>query len=145
MQTLSLYEEGLREAQIHKWIESQKRGMDVGPAAVSDWYRRYWFRYCRIKRLEHLEGNRSWQEFSPADFGLIGTLLAREDLLLELILDRAYDGMENLDIICWAQTWGLPMARVIRILEHLDLNRGRLEPDNPPRFARGPLEVPLAS
>lgn len=134
--TQSLYEEGLREAERHKWIESQKLGHDMGESALRDWYRRYWFRYCRSKRLEHLTGSRSWQEFGTEDFGLIGTLLREGDLLLDMILDRAYYGMENLDIIRWAFDWGLPMDRVISILEQLDLNRARLEPSGPPRFAQ---------
>jgi len=131
----SLYEEGLREAERHKWIESQKRGMDMGESALREWYQRYWFKYCRYKVLEHLEGSRSWREFSADDFGLIENLLSEGDLLLDLILDRAYFGMENLDIICWAHTWGMPMHRVIEILEQLDLNRARLEPVGPPQFA----------
>jgi hypothetical protein len=44
--------------------------------------------------------------------------------------------MENLSLIVWAQDWGLPMARVIYILEQLNLNRAQLQPVDPPRFAR---------
>lgn len=135
MCTKSLYEEGLREAERHKWIESQKRGMDVGESAVNEWYDRYWQIYCRCRRLEHVCGSHSWREFDAKDFGLIEQLLEQGDLLLELILDRAYVGMENLDLIRWAHDWGLPMDRMLDILEQLDLNRGRLEPSGPPRFA----------
>lgn len=136
MQTLSLYEEGLREAERHKWIESQKHGIDLGDRALTDWYRQYWPLFCRLKCLEHLAGSRSWMEFAPEDFGLIGKLIRDEDLLLELILDRAHSGMENLDILVWAQEWGLPLRRVIYILEQLNLNRAQLWPSVPPRYAR---------
>jgi hypothetical protein len=135
VQMLSLYEEGLREAERHKWIESQKRGMDLGEWALGDWYRRYWPIFCRLKCLEHLAGGRVWREFAADDYGLVGKLLEQRDLLLELILDRAHCGMENLDIICWAHDWGMPMERVIRILEQLNLNRAQLDPSGPPRFA----------
>ncbi len=135
MDSGSLYDEGWREAERHKWIESQKRGRDLGESAVHDWYQRFWTRYCRSKCLEHLAGSRIWKEFDPGDFGLIESLLVEGDLLLELILDRAHSGWENLDIIRWTRDWGLPMERVIAILEQLDLNRARLEPDGPPRFA----------
>jgi len=124
----SLYEEGFREAERHKWIESQKRGMDVGPAALDEWYRRHWPHYCRHKRLEHLVGSRSWREFDNRDFGLIERLLAVDDLLLDRILDRVQIGMENLDLILWAMDWGLPMDRVVQILTQLNLNCARLEP-----------------
>lgn len=132
----SVHEEGLLEAERHKWIESQKRGADVGPSGVSEWYDRYWSIYCRHKCLEHLHGNRIWKEFDAEDFGLIEALLEEHDLLLELILDRAMFGMENLDLIQWALDWGLPRDRVIDILERLDLNQARIDPENPPRFAR---------
>ena len=104
MQALSLYEEGLREAQRHKWIESQKHGADLGDWALTDWYRRYWPLFCRLKCLEHLSGRCSWQEFAPEDFGLIGTLIRDEDLLLEMILDRAHAGQEN---FFWATASGM--------------------------------------
>lgn len=136
MQALSLYEEGRREAQRHKWIESQKCGKDLGDSAVTEWYRRYWPIFCRLRCLEHLAGCRSWSEFAPEDFGLIGKLIRDEDLLLEMILDRASGGMENLGLIVWAQEWRLPMERVLYILEQLNLNRAQLQPLDPPRFAK---------
>jgi hypothetical protein len=136
VQALSLYEEGLREAERHKWIESQKRGIDLGDWALSDWYRRYWPLFCRLKCLEHLSGSRSWCEFAPEDFGLIGKFIRDEDLLLEMILDRAHAGMENLDILVWAHDWSLPLKRIIYILEQLNLNRAQLSPTEPPRFAQ---------
>ena len=136
MQALSLYEEGLREAERHKWIESQKHGADLGDWALTDWYRRYWPLFCRLKCLEHLSGSRSWCEFALDDFGLIGTLIRDEDLLLEMILDRAQAGMENLSILVWAHEWDLPLGRVIYILEQLNLNRAQLWPSHPPQFAR---------
>ena len=135
MSSLSLYEEGLREALRHKWIESQKHGQDLGAQALSDWYRRYWPIFCRLKCLEHLAGSRHWREFAPDDFGLIGTLIRHQDLLLEMILDRAAAGMENLELICWAQDWGLPIDRVLTILEQLNLNRAQLTPEGPPQYA----------
>ena len=136
MQALSLYEEGLREAERHKWIESQKHGVDLGDWALTDWYRRYWPLYCRLKCLEHLSGSRSWREFALDDFGLIGSLFREDDLLLEMILDRAQAGMENLSILVWAQELDLPLARVIYILEQLNLNRAQLWPTHPPQVAR---------
>lgn len=135
MDILSLHEEGLIEAERHKWIESQKRGADAGESALSEWYQRYWSIYCRRKCLEHLKGSRNWREFASADFGLIERLYLKHGLLLELILDRAFCGMENLDLIQWSLDWGLPGDRLIDILEQLDLNRARLDPAGPSRYA----------
>jgi hypothetical protein len=125
---LSLYEEAVREADRHKWIESQKHGRDLGMHAIREWYRKHWPPYCRQKRLEHLQGEQCWQEFGDDQFGQLYSLLVAGDLLLDLILDRAYASWENLEIINWAIDWGLPLDRVVNILMQLDVNRARLDP-----------------
>lgn len=123
----SLYEEAYREAERHKWIESQKRGHDVGETAIREWYRLHWRRYCRVKRLEHVLGSGCWREFGD-DHGRLYSLIITGDLLVDRVLDRAYAGYENLDIINWALDWGLPIDPVIEILAHVDVNRARLDP-----------------
>jgi hypothetical protein len=47
-------------------------------------------------------------------------------LLLDRILDRLKTGAENLDVIRWAQEWGIRIEHVIQILEVLDINSRRL-------------------
>jgi len=125
---LSLYEDAVLEAERHKWIESQKRGRDLGQHAIREWYRLHWPRYCRYKRLEHLRGSRRWAEFSDESFGQLYSLIVQGDMLADRILDRVYAGHENLTIITWAIDWGLPIDRVLDILAQLDVNRARLEP-----------------
>jgi hypothetical protein len=124
---LSLYDEARQEALRHKWIESQKRGHDLGEPAIQDWYHQYWPRYCRFARVEHLEGCRRYREFGD-DFGHLYSLLIRRDLLTDRILDRFFAGYENLAIINWAMDWGLPVDEVIEVLVQLDMNRARLDP-----------------
>lgn len=133
----SLYEEALREAERHKWIESQKHGRDLGEGAIRDWYRMHWLRYCRYRRLEHVRGSRRWREFGDDNFGQLYSLIVAGDLLVDRILDRVYAGYENLEIINWAIDWGLPLSRVIDVLAQLDVNRARLEPAYIPGI-RGP-------
>jgi hypothetical protein len=53
-----------------------------------------------------------------------------------MVLDRAQEGHENLDLIVWAQDWNLPTERLIYILEQLNLNRAQLHAEGPPQFAR---------
>lgn len=125
---LSLYEEARREAERHKWIESQKRGCDLGDSAIREWYRLYWRCYCRHRRLEHLEGSRWYREFEEDRFGCLYSRIVTGDLLVDRILDRVYEGYENLDIINWALGWGLPVEPVLEILAQIDVNRARLEP-----------------
>ena len=125
---LSLYEEAVREADRHKWIESQKHGRDLGPQAVRDWFRNYWRSYCRCKQMEHLEGCRQWREFGDLGFGRFDLARDSSDVLLDRVLDRVRVGYENLEMITWAQEWGLPVERVLEILAIVDVNRARLEP-----------------
>lgn len=125
---LSLYDEALAEALKHKWIESQKHGCDLGEAALKDWFRKHWLPFCRMCRLEHIEGMQRWLEFAEHDFAQVYHLLCSGDLLLDRILDRMEHGYDNLEIINWALTWKLPMPRVLELLEMIDINRARLEP-----------------
>jgi len=124
----SLYEDALREAERHKWIESQKHGRDLGETAIREWFRVYWVLYCRSKRLEHVQGKRRWREFEQTAFGQLYSLIVAGDLLLDRILDRLDAGYENLDILLWALEWGLPIERIVSILEQIDVNRARIEP-----------------
>lgn len=124
----SLYEEARREAQRHKWIESEHHGRDLGDLAIRDWYHRHWLRYCRRKRIEHILGTMCWLEFGDDTFGCIYSLIVTGDLLADRILDRIDAGYENLCILNWAIEWGLAVDRVIDILTQIDVNRARLEP-----------------
>ena len=125
---LSLYEEAFREAERYKWIESQKRGCDLGDSAIEEWYRVHWAHYCRCKQIEHLSGDRHWHEFGDENFGQLYSLIVTGDLLVDRILDRVDMGYENLEIINWAFDWGLPLDEVVDLLAQVDVNRGRLEP-----------------
>lgn len=125
---LSLHEEAVREAERHKWIESQKQGRDLGENAINEWYRVYWYCYCRYRRMEHLRGSRKWREFGDEPFGHLYSLIVTGDVLVDRILDRVYAGYENLDIITWAHEWGLDTERVVEILVQIDVNRARLDP-----------------
>ena len=125
---IPVYEEALREAERHKWIESQKRGRDLGDSAIREWFRVHWPSYCRHKQLEHLSGSQRWREFDDEEFGQLYSLIVTGDLLVDRILDRIDAGYENLDVINWALDWGLSLERVIDLLAQVDVNRARLEP-----------------
>lgn len=124
----SIYDEALREAHRHKWIESQKQGRDLGEQAIRDWFRKHWRSYCRHRRIEHLRGRQRWAEFDDDAFGRVDSLDASEDCLVDRVLDRVYAGYENLEIINWAIDWGLPTHRVVEILAQLDVNHARFDP-----------------
>lgn len=126
METASVYAEADREALRYKWIESEKAGFDLGEAALRRWVRLHWYGFLRARWLEHIRGERFWVELDRGDFGLLQRKFHDKTLLLDRILDRLMDGRDNLDIICWAIDSGIPMPRVIEILEALDINSRRL-------------------
>lgn len=125
---LSLYERAFCEAERHKWIESQKSGFDRGDGAIHEWYGRYWRDYCRRKRLEHLRGERCYEEFGVGLFGCLQPLLHRADPLIERVVDMLDAGMENLEIILWALDRRIDIECVHEVLAVVDVNEGRLDP-----------------
>ncbi len=126
METASVYVDGEQEALRYKWIESEKAGCDLGEAAIRRWVKYHWWGYLRPRWLEHLQGKKFWVELDRGDFGLLQRKFHDNTLLLDRILDRLKAGQENLDIIRWAHTWGIPIDPVIQILEALDINSRRL-------------------
>ena len=126
MEKSSVYVESEQEALRYKWIESEKAGRDLGEAALRRWVREHWWGYLRARWIEHLEGKRFWVELDRGDFGLLQKRFQEYSLLLDRILDRLKAGKENLDIILWAQDFGIPFKDVLMILEVLDINSRRL-------------------
>lgn len=126
MEVRSVFAESEVEALRHKWIESERAQRDLGEAAIQQWVRDHWCGYLRARWVEHVQGLRFWKELDRGDFGLLAREFREDQLLLDRILDRLKSGQENLDVICWAIDWGLPMEKVLRILEVLDINSRRL-------------------
>ena len=126
MEKSSVYAESEQEALRFKWIESEKAGRDLGESAIRRWVKDHWWGYLRARWLEHLQGRRFWVELDRGDFGLLQREFRADTLLLDRILDRLKAGKENLDIILWAQEWGIKIETVLEILEALDINSRRL-------------------
>jgi len=126
MEKCSLYAESEQEALRYKWIESEKAGRDLGEPAIRRWVQQHWWGYLRARWIEHLEGKRFWMELDRGDYGLLRRRFDDQTLLLDRILDRLKAGQENLDIICWAHDWHVPVTGVLEILEALDINSRRL-------------------
>jgi hypothetical protein len=120
------------EIQRHKWIESEKARRDVGNAAVADWLRRFWWRFCRWRRIEHVEGVQRWYEFSHDDFAKIMRPILEDDRLMLVIIELMKADrirvMNDLEVIEWARDIGLPMDRVLEILGDIHINIARLDP-----------------
>jgi hypothetical protein len=119
----SVYAEAERHADVHKWIESERAGRDLGEEALRQWARLYWRHLLRACWLEHLRGERYWSEVDRGDYGMLadgaGGLLGEVVALLRR-------GGENLDVIVWARDTGADVEQVLVILEGLDVNSRRL-------------------
>jgi hypothetical protein len=126
MQKCSVYEDSQREAERYKWIESEKAGYDLGETAIRRWVYEHWSGYLRARWLEHLQGKTFWIELDRGDFGLLLRAFQDQPLLLDRVIDRLKAGQENLNIILWAQDWGVQMDDVLAILEALDINSRRI-------------------
>lgn len=127
----SVYLDACREAEIHKWIESKKAGRDLGEQAIEDWYRQFWGKYCRARRLEHLSGEQQWTEFKQEEFGQMYQLLVSGDVLLGELIERFEQGWENLHFMTWVhreQKTRDEIQEVIYLLEMININITRLEP-----------------
>ena len=118
----SLYQKAQEEADRHKYLESQKAGHDLGPAAIEDWQRRHWTLWLRHRWIEHLLGLACWAEFDPEHFGRLTALFGARRDLLDHVAEMILRGAENLDIIWWAAFERRDLATVLRILTELRLN-----------------------
>jgi hypothetical protein len=127
-QKQSLQEATSRELSLHKWIESEKAGRDLGEKAIHDWVARHWDRFLRQRWVEHLQGQVFWYELDHADYGLFQRCFCGNPLA-ELIINTYKSGGaqgENLAIVQRARLENWPMDEVFRILEILNINSRRL-------------------
>lgn len=128
------------EIQRHKWIESEKARRDMGHQAVEDWLKHFWWRFCRWRRIEHVEGVQRWYEFSHDDFAKILRPILEDDrltmVIVELMKADARRVMSDLEIIEWARDAMVPMERVLEILGDIHINVARLDP--PAEWLRRP-------
>jgi len=126
----SILPHACEEIARHKWIESEKARKDLGQQAVEDWLRRFWWRFCRWRRLEHVEGERCWREFNDLDFAILRKITMERPLLDAIMSRMKGDGHhihDNLEIIVWAvENSDITYQRVEEFLLLIDINSARL-------------------
>ena len=121
----SVYDQAWREACRYKWIESQKRGFDLGRAAIKDWDQRHFKKFYRWCHWQHLTGRQFFNEFPDDHFNRV---MDPRDELERRIVDQFWDGLENLEIFVGAHGSGWSRSRVRVVLSDLRINEGRLTP-----------------
>lgn len=125
----SVHHEAIREAEKHKWIESQKHGRDVGEAALREWCDQHWPKFCRDKYMQHLTGLTCWKEFSRNKFGLLNDNPVSDGEVLERVKRYLIGGGENLCIINneLDATPKFP-STLYQLLNLINLNDDRIDP-----------------
>ena len=127
----SLHTEAEQEAAKYKWIVSEKRGYDVGPQALQEWYDEYWADHCRALRTKHLIGEQSCLEYAEGDFGRMQNAYRSGNKLFLELVQRFEDGWENLDFVRWMhddKKTPPEIEDIIMMLEIININMTRLEP-----------------
>jgi hypothetical protein len=104
----SLHLRSVEEALKHKWIESEKRGHDLGEEAIRHWIQKHWI------------------ELSADDFGLL-TRRPFQSEYFDAIVAMLKARGENFTILNWAIDNNLPTDEIREILEYLDVNSARIE------------------
>jgi hypothetical protein len=113
---------------LHKWLESEKAGMDLGEQAIRDWVQHYWDRFLRECWLEHVLGKVHWKELGTCNFAICKKQFEEDSLaeeIVELFRCGGNEG-ENLGIIMRAQEYGWPMEHVFEVLVTIDINSYRM-------------------
>ncbi|MBD3673000.1 MAG: hypothetical protein HUJ26_05685 [Planctomycetaceae bacterium] len=127
----SVHHEAVREAEKHKWIESQKRGYDVGESALAEWCHHHWADFYHQRYMQHLDGEICWKEFPRQKFGLLKRNPIDDRRTLERFasLMIRHGGCENLSIINSELDRSSRVSeRMMKLLEIIDINNDRLSP-----------------
>ena len=132
---LSLTAHALAAADRHKWIESERAGVDLGSRAYRDWIDRYWKGWVRSRLIEHLYGWRCWGAFDRRQYGLLARSSVEHHIpsaTLRVMATILAEGGENLDVITWAMHQGKPLDPLLWLLDRIDVNahRSRLLADH---------------
>lgn len=124
----SVHHESAKEADKHKWIESEKAGYDKGMAAIAEWVHKHWRGYLRERWIEHLLGERFWIELNVDDFGLLRRAFQDSPYLAEILRQLKQEQGENLTILWWAHTnEHVEIKPIMDILHALNINGHRIE------------------
>jgi hypothetical protein len=109
------------------------------PVVCRDWCERCWHRWVRVRTLEHLCGQRYWEELDRGDFALLESERHSNGPLVDAIVRLLRSGDDNLTVIARLVDGGWRVSDAARILLKLDLRTRRLPRFRflPPLAARG--------
>lgn len=117
----------LREARRYKWEKSIQEGKDAGSRSVVEWFKKNWKNWYRNYLVEHICGNKFWEEFGKEEFDLIHKNIIPNSTLMNQVISSVSKYGENLGIIQWALDNNHNLDQVNHILKVLDINKYRAE------------------
>lgn len=85
-----------------------------------------WHRWVCARWMEHLRGERCWEELDRGDFGLLRKDWHGNLELVEDVVARIAAGVEPLYVLLWAAETGQPLDDVVAVLRTLDVNGRRV-------------------
>jgi hypothetical protein len=89
-----------------------------------------WRRWVCARIMEHLRGERCWEQLDMGDFGLLRQRWHANLDLVEYVVGRIAAGAETLDVLGWAVDTGQELDDVAAIIRTFSFNARGL-----PRFA----------
>ena len=76
--------------------------------------------------MEHLRGERFWEELDRGDYGLLRRRWHANLELVEEVVTRMATGADSVRVLIWATEAGKPLDDVVAVLRTLDGNVQRL-------------------
>lgn len=89
-----------------------------------------WQAWVCARLMEHLRGERYWEELDRGDFGLLRKRWHENLELVTEVVGRVATGADNVAVLIWAVEAGKPFEDVAAVLRTLDINTRRI-----PRFS----------
>ena len=105
-----------------KYLDWERLSYDVEETASEHWQSRFWRLWFRARWVEHVLGDKLWIEMGDEHFALLKQDRPHHSLLVNRVADRLVVGWENLDLILWAQDWGLDLDEIIEVLKKININ-----------------------
>lgn len=85
-----------------------------------------WNGWLCARIMEHLRGERYWEELDHGDYGALEERWHGSPELVETLVARAVAGAETVELLIWAVETGLPLDSVVRILRTLTVGTRRV-------------------
>jgi hypothetical protein len=121
----SLDYEAWLEAEIFKWLESERAGHDRGHPARQEWVRRHWDDFCRWRLVDHLFGHKCFKEFNVEAFGCLKDPSRANSQVVQYVLKKFVDERwENLNFLGTIDV-EIPRQPVYETLDLFRINDGR--------------------